>query len=299
MYAMTQDGITLVIKTPSMPPEEQFKTKEKLEKERQLLLNMSRNEKEMLLQLKHENIVKLIAYVEIELPEIGKTFLLVMEYAGKELTHYLKHNFRAIKDHRQFIARNILEGLYYLHQQGLVWGDLKSDNVMVSHHHRQISVRLIDMATCQIPEQRAPMMLDNIFTLGWQAPELHPYVEGMVVTKAADVYDFGLICAMLRKLHRHSQFLIKEDFKQSRKREPGRINGIIISVMKESVNDACKLTDAELASSGYPSDQAIQKLKSGNFLHLMAVLTTRAIEWRPTIEEIKRYFDIHTHRQHQ
>ena len=293
VYKVTEDGITLVFKVPSLPPEKLYKTKENLEKEKQRLLNMSTNEKEILLKLKHENIIKLVACIEIEIPDIGKTFLLIMEYAGKELTHYLKNNFHAIKDHLLFIARNILEGLYYLHQQGLVWGELKSDNVMISRHNRQVSVRLIDMATCQTQEQRALMMLDHIYSRGWQAPELFPYVEGMVVTEAADVYHFGLICAMLRKLHKHNNFLIREDFKQSRKNNPGQINGIIISTIRDSVNSVCELSDEQLASSGSPSDQAIQKLKSGNFLHLMAILATRSIEWRPAIDALKKYFDLH------
>ena len=293
VYKVTEDGIVLVIKAPCLPPEESYKTKEAFEREKQRLLNMSSNEKEILLKLQHENIIKLFAYIEIEIPELGKTLLLIMEYAGKELSHYLWKNFDAIKNHLLFIAHNILEGLYYIHRQGLVWGELKSSNVMVSRHNQQISIRLIDMATCQTSEQRALMKFDDVYTLDWQAPELFPYTEGRVVTGAADVYHFGLICAMLRQLHRHCNFLIREEFKQSRRRNPGRINGLILSTMKDSVNWVCGLTDNQLESSGNPGEQAIQRLKSGSFLHLMAALATRAIEWRPSAEEIRRYFDFY------
>ena len=297
VYKVTENGTTLVIKKPTMPPEERYKTKEKFTKEKQRLLNMSRNEKEILQQLKHENIVKLIAYVEIELPEIGRTFLLVMEFAGEELKHYLSHNYQAIRRHLLSIARSIVEGMYYLHSLGMVWGDLKSENVMLIRRDRRISVRLVDMATCQEPGQRASLMFDHIFTPGWQAPELHPYVEGMVVTQSADIYNFGLICAMLQGIHRHA---VRRDFKQFRRKEPARVNSLILSVMIDPIKELCGLPEDPSACSTMPEDHAIQRIKTDEtFLLLMAALTTRSPKWRPDMELIRKYFETFRYRSGQ
>lgn len=297
VYKMAEGGFTLVLKKPTMPSRELYKTEEKFSEEKQRLLNMSRNEKEILQQLKHENIVKLIAYVEIELPEIGKTFLLIMEFAGEELEHYLKHDYRAIKKQTLLIAHNIVEGLYYLHSQGIVWGDLKSENVMLVHHQQRISVRLIDMATCQTPAQRASLLFDPIFTPGWQAPELYPYVEGMIVTQSADVYNFGLICAMLQGIRRHA---VRVEFKQYRRKEPARINSLLLSVMIDPVKELCGLSGDQGACSKMPEDLAIHRIKTDEtFLLLMAALATRSPEWRPNIDVIKKYFEIFRYRPDQ
>ena len=293
IYTVTEEGVTLVIKSPCMRPEECFKSEKKFQEEKRLLVNMSRNEKDMLLQLKHKNIVKLVAYAGIELPETGTTFLLVLEYAGKNLRYYLKHKNQAIKNHLLFIARNIAEGLSYLHAQGLVWGELKSDNVMVRIHNHQISIRLIDMATCQSPEQRRSLMFDHVFSPGWQAPELYPYVVGMVVTQSSDVYALGLIFAMLGGIHRHSDHVVRQDFKKSRRKQPENVHPLLLSILEDQIKITLELTDDQLSRSGTLEDQTIEWLKTDkSFLHLMAILATRVSEWRPAMDVITGYFDV-------
>ena len=300
VYKTTEDGITLVIKAPCIPPREHYKTEEKYQKEKQRLLNMSRNEKEMLLKLKHESVVKLMAYVEIELPDIGKTFLLVIEYAGQELKHYLKHNYRSIKHYLLQIAQDIVAGLHYLHAEGIVWGDLKSENVVVYRRRHHVSIRLIDPATCQTPEQRKLLMLDHIYTPGWQAPEVYPYVEGMVVTKTADIYALGLIFAMLKGIERERSNDLGDTFKQNRRKEPAKVNSLLISAMSDQVKDAYDLTEEKLTRLEQLDDQTLERLKTDEtFLHLMAILATRPQAWRPIIDAIQRYFNVFQNRPNQ
>jgi serine/threonine-protein kinase PknG len=110
------------------------------------------NEKKRLVGLNHENIVRIHDFVVAPGEGTEKpTGYIVMEYVGGKSLQEIK---RLATDDRRPLpvedvvnyGRQILAALGYLHDQGLVYCDMKPDNVI--HQHRQ--VRLIDLgATCE------------------------------------------------------------------------------------------------------------------------------------------------------
>ena len=91
------------------------------------------NEIEILKQCNHPNIVKLEGIKESQ-----NHYYMIMEYInGRTLSDclkiYMERNKKAFPEEIvQYLMRQIIEGLYYLHKQKIMHRDLKLDNIMVS-----------------------------------------------------------------------------------------------------------------------------------------------------------------------
>jgi len=153
------------------------------------------NETNILAEVEHPNIVKIYNFVEHPDPATGTTVgYIVMEYVGGQSLRQL-----AIEHHRQ-AARpeglplgqvlayglEILPALGYLHSQGLLYCDLKPDNVIQTDEQ----LKLIDMgAVRRMDDYTSPMF----FTTGYSAPEL--VTEGPSVQ--SDLFTVGRTLAVL------------------------------------------------------------------------------------------------------
>jgi Serine/threonine protein kinase len=75
-------------------------------------------------ELDHENIVK---YLYLQPPDINREFGIVMEYmAGGSLQTYVQENFHNITfEEKIYLAKQILLGLAYLHENNIIHGDMK------------------------------------------------------------------------------------------------------------------------------------------------------------------------------
>jgi serine/threonine-protein kinase PknG len=117
------------------------------------------NEKKHLIDLRHEHIVRIRDFVVHESTVTAKPIgYIVMEYVGGKSLQKLKRlahaGIRPFAGDRPLIVDDvirygiqILDALAYLHDQGLVYCDLKPDNVI--HQHRKI--KLIDLgAACEV-----------------------------------------------------------------------------------------------------------------------------------------------------
>ncbi len=153
------------------------------------------NETRFLAEVEHPNIVKIYNFVQHPDPDTGNSVgYIVMEYVGGQSLRQL-----ALAHHResgraeplpigQVIAYGleILPALGYLHNQGLLYCDLKPDNVIQTGEQ----LKLIDLgAVRRTDDYSSPLF----FTSGYSAPELP--TQGASV--ASDLFTVGRTLAVL------------------------------------------------------------------------------------------------------
>ncbi|KAF8064400.1 kinase-like domain-containing protein [Lyophyllum atratum] len=113
-----------------------------------------------------------------------------------DINEYLK---RAPQADRPRLAMDVAEGLSYLHENGIIHGDLKGPNVLISDIGRAY---LADFGVSSISDSAIPAWTSHssVASKGgsarWQAPELFDMEddEAMSNTKASDVYAWSCVC---------------------------------------------------------------------------------------------------------
>lgn len=100
------------------------------------------------------------------------------------------------------LLREVGEGLFYLHSQKVVHGDINGANIFIDSDHH---ARLADFGLISLGDKTAGRMsttMGNIGTVRWMAPERLHADSNARRTQAGDVYAFGCLCLMM---HTHKQ----------------------------------------------------------------------------------------------
>lgn len=149
-----------------------------LDKDHDLLVLMG--EIDLLKILKHENIVKYHGFVKTH-----TSLNVILEYCsgGSLRQHYKKlgHGLQEL----EIIAyvRSILNGLNYLHEQGVVHRDVKAANVLLTEHGK---VKLADFG---VATKVATLHNTVVGTPNWMAPE--SVLGGEGICTASDIWSLG------------------------------------------------------------------------------------------------------------
>ncbi|CAM6073660.1 unnamed protein product [Sphagnum tenellum] len=160
----------------------------------------------------------------------GRKSMILMELMDEDLHHLIEE--RGFPPFRQVVAIDIISqiaaGMAYLHDKGIVHGDLKASNVLIKHHGGQIDAKITDFGVSQKIQldmrgdasssdanSTSSMYSLNslskvVGTTGWMAPEVFDMqtedeemsaVEPKYNGKApkyngkADVYSFAITCS--------------------------------------------------------------------------------------------------------
>ena len=84
----------------------------------------------ILQKINHKNIVKLFDQFET-----NKHIVFVMELcAGGDLLNYVRKRRKLTEKYAKFVFQQIMEGIAYLHQTGIVHRDIKLDNILLDGH---------------------------------------------------------------------------------------------------------------------------------------------------------------------
>ncbi|HEX5407378.1 MAG TPA: tetratricopeptide repeat protein [Pseudonocardiaceae bacterium] len=152
-------------------------------------------EKQFLSQVEHPNIVKIYNFVQHDDADTGNQVgYIVMEYVGGESLRQiaLAHSDSEGKVTSLPLARvlayglEVLPAMAYLHSVGLLYCDLKPDNVIQT----DAQVKLIDLgAVRHVDDMTSPIF----FTAGYSAPEIAS--DGPSVS--SDIYTVGRTLAVL------------------------------------------------------------------------------------------------------
>jgi len=140
--------------------------------------------------LKHPNVAELlgIAYINP-----GQPPGLVSKYVVRfDFLKYIGGHPELKRDK----AKEIASGLQYLHEQGIMHGDLKADNVIVSDQQKaqltDFGISLILDVKGFTTANRAPR------NIRWTAPELMPVDDADVrPTPASDIFSLGMLLLQL------------------------------------------------------------------------------------------------------
>jgi CTD kinase subunit alpha len=123
-------------------------------------------EVKLLQALRHENIVEL----KEVMVEKNNCFM-IFEYVAHDLTGLIQHDSLRLKPANwKYLARQMFQGLDYLHTRGVLHRDLKAANILVS---RDGVLKLADFGLARFyVKQHRPAYTNRVVTIWYRSPEL-------------------------------------------------------------------------------------------------------------------------------
>ena len=120
----------------------------------------------LLQSLKHDNVVCL-QEVMVEQNDC----YMVFEYLSHDLTGLLNHpTFVLEHSHKKHLAKQLFEGLFYLHRRGVLHRDIKAANILVSSAGQ---LKLADFGLARFYSKRGQLDYTNrVITIWYRSPEL-------------------------------------------------------------------------------------------------------------------------------
>ncbi|GAB4397029.1 MAG: hypothetical protein OHK0053_12530 [Microscillaceae bacterium] len=145
-----------------------------------------RQEATTLSALQHVNIITLYDYLEEE-----RGLFLILEYApGQSLDAFITQVSGPIPEEKAlYFFGQILDGLAYAHQKGVVHRDIKPSNFIVTP---QSEIKILDFGIAKILKEGRAQFTKTGTQLGtvlYMSPE---QVQGKTVDKRTDIYSLGL-----------------------------------------------------------------------------------------------------------
>jgi serine/threonine protein kinase len=145
--------------------------------------------------LKHPNIIDFLALAWGSSPfePLHRLPVLVVEYADQGTLADLQVREKALPDQiKHSLCLGIAQGLSALHQNGIVHGDVKPENILICSHSKETFIaKLADFGFAIIETVEASEILIG-GTRTWRAPEASAPVSQSLLRKT-DVYSFGLL----------------------------------------------------------------------------------------------------------
>lgn len=255
----------------------------------------------LLINLRHPHVVKLIGFAH----DAEKSYVL-MELMDGDLRNFMKNRLRdgKSKTGRPFtytqaldIITQIAKGMYYLHRQKYIHGELKCSNVLVKESGDHIDVKIADFHCArQLGEARSSSASKPTMANArprWTAPEAIPrYAEdepSELLLQKGDVYSFGLTCyeVLSGKLpfeNVRGIELVKRITQGIRPELPGELNealkGLITScwhpqhASRPTFEEICHVLDIIKSSEPLKSEvsSGVQKVKD-RFREMLKVLS--------------------------
>ena len=154
------------------------------------ILHRFRNERQILAELDHPNIARLL---DGGVTEDGLPWLALEYVEGEPLNKYCQQQQLSIIQ-RLTIFRSVCAAVHYAHQHPVVHRDLKPSNILVTPEGVP---KLLDFGIAKIicpesPEQSTDQTqtIMRLMTPGYASPE---QIKGETVTTISDIYSLGLI----------------------------------------------------------------------------------------------------------
>ncbi|XP_033116655.1 serine/threonine-protein kinase PAK 5-like [Anneissia japonica] len=140
------------------------------------------NEVVIMRDYKHPNIVEMYdSYL------VGDELWVVMEFLeGGALTDIVTHA-RLEEEQIAFVCKAILTALSFLHSQGVIHRDIKSDSILLTHDGK---VKLSDFGFCAQVSHDMPKRKSLVGTPYWMAPEV---ISRLPYGPEVDIWSLGIM----------------------------------------------------------------------------------------------------------
>lgn len=150
----------------------------------------------LLQSLRHENVVSL----QEVMVEANDCFM-VFEYLSHDLTGLLNHpTFKLEHAHKKHLAKQLFDGLNYLHRRGVLHRDIKAANILVSNMGQ---LKLADFGLARFFSKRGkPDYTNRVITIWYRSPEL--LLGETQYGPAVDIWSAA--CVMVEIFTRHAIF---------------------------------------------------------------------------------------------
>jgi CTD kinase subunit alpha len=150
----------------------------------------------LLQSLKHDNVVCL----QEVMVEKNDCFM-VFEYLSHDLTGLLNHpTFKLEHSHKKHLAKQLFEGLDYLHRRGVLHRDIKAANILVSSEGQ---LKLADFGLARFYAKRRQLDYTNrVITIWYRPPEL--LLGETQYGPAVDIWSAA--CVMVEIFTKHAIF---------------------------------------------------------------------------------------------
>lgn len=164
---------------------------------------LSEREIKVLTKLNHQNIVRLYEVIQTSTKEVNMVF----EYVGKNLYEYLTEEIKTsqlgiLPDEKiRNIIYQILQGLYKIHDEGLMHRDIKPENILIKNDY---IVKIADFGLAKEvfnyklntnPAVSSNVNTEYVATRWYRAPEI--ILKSKTYSSAIDVFSLGCIFAEL------------------------------------------------------------------------------------------------------
>ena len=143
------------------------------------------NEINLMKNLRHNFIVKILEYIETE-----KYILIIMEnISGGDLLSFVKKRTKLPEKTCQYIFKQLISGLKFIHSKGIIHRDIKLDNILIDLNN---NIKICDFGVsknykkneklndqCGTPAYIAPEILNN--NNGYYGPPVDIWSSGVVL----------------------------------------------------------------------------------------------------------------------
>ena len=145
------------------------------------------NEISILKMLRHPNVVKLLEKFDTD-----KHHLIVMELCpGGDLLNYVRKRRKLNEKMAKFVFKQIMEGITYIHQNGVVHRDIKLDNILLDGHG---NIKIADFGVSRKFVENE-ILFEQCGTPAYIAPEI---VRELGYSLPVDIWSAGVcLYAML------------------------------------------------------------------------------------------------------
>ncbi|XP_071800762.1 uncharacterized protein [Asterias amurensis] len=141
------------------------------------------NEVVIMRDYKHANIVEMYnSYL------VGDELWVVMEFLeGGALTDIVTHTHKLEEEMIAYVCKAILKALAFLHSQGVIHRDIKSDSILLTHDGK---VKLSDFGFCAQVSSDMPKRKSLVGTPYWMAPEV---ISRLPYGPEVDIWSLGIM----------------------------------------------------------------------------------------------------------
>ncbi|KAJ2080458.1 kinase subunit of RNA polymerase II carboxy-terminal domain kinase I [Coemansia sp. RSA 988] len=159
----------------------------------------------LLKQLQHPNITQVLDVV----PESGKAVNVVMEYMDYDLSGLINHpQWNPDLAQRKSLMQQLLEGLGFMHERGILHRDIKGSNLLVN---RQGQVKFVDFGLARsFHHTRMQEFTNRVITLWYRPPEL--LLGTTLYGPEVDIWSLG--CVVLELFLKKPAFQGQNDVDQ-------------------------------------------------------------------------------------